>query len=97
MTLTPNGRRSAVELSLPVLTTRVCRSWDSNTQHSTYGANAFNNCPTAAALLVGNFYLDKNAMGASLTCLRAVVLVPACVELYMFIAEARAFSASAFY
>ena len=50
VTLTLNAKRLAVELSLPVLTTRVRRSWISNTQHSTYGANALNNCPTAAAI-----------------------------------------------
>ena len=49
VTLTPNAERLAVELSLPVLTTRVCRGWDSNTQPSAFGANALTNCATAAA------------------------------------------------
>ena len=34
VTLTAIAERLAVELSLPVLTTWVCRSWASNTQHS---------------------------------------------------------------
>ena len=32
VTLTPIAERLAVELSLPVFTTQVCRGWDSNTQ-----------------------------------------------------------------
>ena len=32
MTHTPNAERFAVEMSLSVLTTLVCRGWDSNTQ-----------------------------------------------------------------
>ena len=31
VTLTPIAERLAVELSLPVFTTSVCRGWDSNT------------------------------------------------------------------
>ena len=41
--------RLAGELSLPVLTCQVCRGWDSNTQPSACGANAFTNYATAAA------------------------------------------------
>ena len=46
--LTPIAERLAVELSLPVFTTKVCRGWDSNTQPSACGANALTNCATAA-------------------------------------------------
>ena len=37
----------AVELSLPVSTTWVCRGWDSNTQPSACEANAQTHCATA--------------------------------------------------
>ena len=40
VTLTPNAERLALELSLPVLTTELSRSWDSITQPSARGANA---------------------------------------------------------
>ena len=40
VTFTPISERLAVELSLPVFTTWVCRGWDSNTQPSTCGADA---------------------------------------------------------
>ena len=50
VTLTPNAERLAVELSLHVLTTWVCRCWDSNTQPSACGSNALTNCATIAAL-----------------------------------------------
>ena len=40
VTLTPIAERLAVELSLPVLTTKLCRGWDSNTQPSACKANA---------------------------------------------------------
>ena len=43
MTLTPISERLAVELSQPVLTTWVCRGWDSNTQSYACGANALIN------------------------------------------------------
>ena len=49
VTLTPIAERLAGELSLPVLTCQVCRGWDSNTQPSACGANAFTNYATAAA------------------------------------------------
>ena len=48
VTLTPASERLAVELSLPVFTTWVCRGWDSNTQLSAYEANAFTHCATVA-------------------------------------------------
>ena len=50
MTLTLNAERLAVELSLPVLTTYVCRCWDSNIQPFICAANALTDCTTAAAL-----------------------------------------------
>ena len=48
VTLTPIAERLAVELSLTVFTTKVCRGWDSNTQPSVWWANALTNCNTAA-------------------------------------------------
>ena len=50
VTLTPNAERMAVNLSLPVLTTEVCRGWDSNTQTFTWEVNVLTHCGTAAAL-----------------------------------------------
>ena len=47
--ITPNAKHLAVEQSLPVLTTWVCRGWDSNTQHSACGANALTQHATTAA------------------------------------------------
>ena len=46
---TPIAERLAGELSLPVLTTYICRGWNSNTQPSACGANALTHCDTAAA------------------------------------------------
>ena len=45
MTLTPNAQRLAVELSLPVLKTWICRGWNSNTQPSACGSNAQTTTP----------------------------------------------------
>ena len=42
VTLTP----FAVELLLPLFSTKVCRGWDSNTQPSACEANALTNCVT---------------------------------------------------
>ena len=50
VTLTPNAERLAVEKSLPVLTTYICRGWGSNIQPSACGANAQTHCATAAAV-----------------------------------------------
>ena len=47
MTLTPVAERLAVELSLPVFTTLVCRGWDSNTQPSALVATALTDCAIA--------------------------------------------------
>ena len=44
VTLTPNAERLADERSLPVLTTSVCSSWDSNTQPSAFEGNALTDC-----------------------------------------------------
>ena len=49
MTLTLVAERLVVDLSLPVLTTYVCRGWDSNTQISACEANTLTDCATAAA------------------------------------------------
>ena len=47
MTLTPFSERLAVELSLPVFTTNVCRVWDSNTQSAACRANDLTHSATA--------------------------------------------------
>ena len=52
MTFTFVAQCLAVELSLPVFTTKVCGGWDSNTQPSAHKANALTNCATAAAPLI---------------------------------------------
>ena len=49
VTLTPVAERLAVKLSQPVLTTWVCRVWDSNTQPSACDTNALTDFVTAAA------------------------------------------------
>ena len=51
VTLTPIAKRLAVELSLPLLTTKVCRGWDSKIQPSACGANAITHCATACKVL----------------------------------------------
>ena len=40
----------AVELSLPVLTTKICQVWDLNTRSSVCEANALTNCSSTAAI-----------------------------------------------
>ena len=50
--MAPIAERLAVELSLPVYTTWVCRGLDSNTQPSACGANALSHCATAAVHLI---------------------------------------------
>ena len=57
VTLTPIAERLPVEMSLPVITTSVCRDWDSNTQPSASGANALFDCATAAVSIL---LLSKN-------------------------------------
>ena len=49
MTVTPFALRLAVELSLFYRLLKVCRGWDSNTQHFANGTNALTDCATAAA------------------------------------------------
>ena len=49
VTLAPVSEHLAVELTLPVLTTYVCRDWDSNTKPFACGMNALTNCTTASA------------------------------------------------
>ena len=53
VTLTPIAERLAVEQSLPIFTTKVCRGWDSNTQPSAFEANALAHCATAAVVPYG--------------------------------------------
>ena len=48
VTLTPFAKHLAVELSLPVFATWVCRSWNFKTQPSECKANAPTHCATAA-------------------------------------------------
>ena len=48
VTFTIIAERLAVELSLPVLATSVCRGWDPNTQQSACGTNALTHCATAS-------------------------------------------------
>ena len=48
VTLTPSAKHSAMELSLPVLTTSVCGDWDSHIQPSACEANALTHCVIAA-------------------------------------------------
>ena len=50
--LTPIVDSLAVELPLPVFTTKVCRGWDSKIQSSARGANAQTHCVTAAVIYV---------------------------------------------
>ena len=47
MTLTHDAEHLAVELSLPVLTTYICRGWDSKSQSSACQPNALTECATA--------------------------------------------------
>ena len=49
LTLASVAEHLAVEMPLPVLTTYVCRGWDSNTQTSACKANALTDCATAVA------------------------------------------------
>ena len=46
MALASTAERLAVELTLPVFTTEVCRGWDSNTQNSACNVNALPTAPT---------------------------------------------------
>ena len=55
--LTPIAERLAVELSLPVFTTWICRDWDSNIQPSACEANAITHCASAAVF--SNILLDR--------------------------------------
>ena len=48
VTLTPNAECFVLELTIPVFTTKVCLSWDSNCQPSVCGANARTHCASAA-------------------------------------------------
>ena len=58
VTLTLVEERLAMELSLPVFTTYVCRGWDSNNQPSACKANALTHCTTAAIV----FFVLKNTL-----------------------------------
>ena len=49
VTLTPIADHLAEELSLPILSPKVCRGWDSNAQPSACRANALTHCATVAA------------------------------------------------
>ena len=56
VTLTPIAERLAVDLSLPVFTTYVCRDWDSKSQRSACEANALSDCGTAAVVWYVHVY-----------------------------------------
>ena len=60
VTLPSPAERVAVELSLPVFTTKICRGWDSNTKPAACGTNALTHCATAAAS-IGSKQLDQFA------------------------------------
>ena len=62
--LTLNVKRLEFELSLPVLTTLVCCSWNSNTQPFADGANALTHRNTAAAVKK----LNKTLNSTKKTC-----------------------------
>ena len=47
VTLTPIAEQLAMELSLPISTTRVCHNWDLNNQPSACQAKALTHCATA--------------------------------------------------
>ena len=48
--------RLAMELSLPVFMTKICRGWDSNTQPPACYANTLTHCATAAVGSVGKAF-----------------------------------------
>ena len=50
-TLKPIAERVALELSLPLLRTKVCRGWDSNTKPSA-SVNALTHCATATVYMI---------------------------------------------
>ena len=47
VTLTVIAERLTLKLALPVITTLVCRGWDSNTRPSACDVNAITYCATA--------------------------------------------------
>ena len=59
VTLAPITERFAVELSLPVFTTKVCHGWDLNTQPLACRANLLTDCATAAVISVGKINIWK--------------------------------------
>ena len=58
MTSTPFADLLAMYLSLPILTTKLCRDWGSNTQPFACGANALGDFVTTAAEIF--VLLNKN-------------------------------------
>ena len=50
MTFTLITERLTVDLSLPVLTIKVCHDWDSNTQPSAREADSLTHCATAVVV-----------------------------------------------
>ena len=57
MTLSLVAERQTVELSLPVLTTYICRGWDSNTQPPANEANTQTKCAITAELICWNMLI----------------------------------------
>ena len=65
--------RLAVNLLLPVFTTKVCRDWDSNTQPFACGVNALTHCATAAVILFRDFYSNGRPVVALATSFALVI------------------------
>ena len=77
VTLTPIADRLAVELSLPVFTTYVCRRWDSNTQPSACEASTLTHCATAAisSWCTPTNNISKTCIGAKITYIYVIRVI----------------------
>ena len=51
VTITPIAEHLAVELQLPVFTSKVCRGWDLNSQPSACGPKALTHCATVVVYI----------------------------------------------
>ena len=70
MTLKPIAERLALELSLPIFTTYICRGCDSNTQPAACGVNALTNCTIAAV----DTLILYNYMSTKLVCILILII-----------------------
>ena len=73
VTLTPTAKHLAVELSLPIFTTLVCRGWESNTKPFAFGVNALTHCVIAAvekSKLPIHKWTPKEILIQTITCLQ---------------------------